>query len=92
MQKRKKFKDLPPLTPREIVRALEDTDARFTTLKDFAQRNDLNYWNLIAVIQRDERVVCQEIRDFLADYLDVAVSRIGREPRRKPIAEEAAAA
>lgn len=88
---RKKLKDLTPLTPREILRRLEDTDPEFTTLKDFAYRNDLNYWNLIAVMQRDERVVCQEIREFLADFLGVDVSRIGREPKR-PQVEQARAA
>jgi hypothetical protein len=76
---KKKLKDLPPLTPREITRAVED--AGYESLKAFAREHDLNYWNLIAVMQRDERVVCQEIRDFLADFLDVDVSRVGREPK-----------
>jgi hypothetical protein len=87
---KKKLKDLSPLTPREIVRGLEDADPEFTTLKDFAFRNGLNYWNLIAVIQRDERVVCQAIRDFLADFIGVDVSRIGREPKRPQSLEQAA--
>jgi hypothetical protein len=89
---KKKFKELPPLTPREITRGLEDTDPEFKSLADFARRHGLHYWNLIAVIQRDERVVCQEIREFLASYLGVDVSRIGREPKRPVVAESASVA
>jgi phage gp29-like protein len=71
------------LTTKEIRRAIEDKGFSIASLaRKWAELHpELNItpWKVYAVIRRNEQVVYQEIKELLADFLDVDASQLGRE-------------
>lgn len=83
-----------PLDPKEIKRVLFEREVKVVTLAQLAAEDlgrEVTPWQMRAVIYRWPGLVYQDIREWLAQWLGVEVSRVGNEPARKDEPTEAAA-
>ena len=69
------------LTPREIKRRIEDLG--YDSVAQLAREWGETEWTLSAVINRNSRIVRQDMRERIAALIKVPVSEVGRDALRE---------